>query len=922
MTTNNYNLPTTPHSRKSGSQRGSGLRRIVCLAALVAFYVAGAWAENYDLWVGGVRVTSSNASNITGSDIKAYLSDENGGKASVAYNTSTKTLTLWNVSINRTGTDHHAIENKGIDGLKIVLRGSNYLKAQDSSPIRLDANTTITTTYSGTMGKTEIRGVYEDVVYSAKNSSGYSPSITITDADLEMGSHSSCFDTSCGASLTIKNSTVWAACGSKKDGDCYAVFDFKSLTIQNSTVTLYGYKPEPAIKNLTSLNLGDGMYIDVPSGGKFNSSSKTVVNSSGTAANNVRFKMGLAVNSTNFPDANFRSWISSQSYDSDGYLIPEELKQTSMSPISKSIGKLTGIELFTELTYLNCSNNALTSLDVSKNTKLQTLYCFGNQLTTLNLSQNSSLKNVYCYGNKIRGSYASTFINNLPSTSGATLYFYDSETSTGNSMTSEQVSAAKQKGWSVKQKNSSGNWIDYIGSDAIAINATNFPNTNFRNWVLKQTYGADGYLTPAEIANVVEIDVGNKSISDLTGIKYFTALRRLYCNDNQLKTLNLNKNTVLLQLYCFGNKIYGSSATTLVNSLPTIPQQEGATIYFYNNETSTGNSMTYAQVEVAKGKGWSVKAGTGNRWVDYPGSDVIAIDATNFPDENFRNWLLSQDYGEDGYLTDAEIAGVTEIKVEKMEIESLKGIEYFTALTELHCAYNQLTALDVSKNTALEYLSCYKNELTSLDVTNNTALTDLSCSNNQLKELDVSKNMALTDLSCHHNLLTELDVSNNTALGDLSCQFNQLTSVIVSSTGALRYLTCFKNMIRDENMTALVNSLPVVYDSQYLEGLWVYYDEDSTGNVMTIQQVQAAKAKGWNVWMWDDTTQYLAPYEGQAAAGDTNGDGEVNETDIEIIRNIVLGITPSGDYYEAGADVNGDGTVDIVDVTLLIEMLK
>ena len=41
-----------------------------------------------------------------------------------------------------------------------------------------------------------------------------------------------------------------------------------------------------------------------------------------------------------------------------------------------------------------------------------------------------------------------------------------------------------------------------------------------------------------------------------------------------------------------------------------------------------------------------------------------------------------------------------------------------------------------------------------------------------------------------------------------------------------------------------------------------------------------------------------------------------------IVRNLVLGITPSGDYYEAGADVNGDGTVDIVDVTLLIEMLK
>lgn len=30
----------------------------------------------------------------------------------------------------------------------------------------------------------------------------------------------------------------------------------------------------------------------------------------------------------------------------------------------------------------------------------------------------------------------------------------------------------------------------------------------------------------------------------------------------------------------------------------------------------------------------------------------IAIDAANFPDENFRNYLLSQPYGADGQLTD------------------------------------------------------------------------------------------------------------------------------------------------------------------------------------------------------------------------------------------------------------------------------
>ena len=31
------------------------------------------------------------------------------------------------------------------------------------------------------------------------------------------------------------------------------------------------------------------------------------------------------------------------------------------------------------------------------------------------------------------------------------------------------------------------------------------------------------------------------------------------------------------------------------------------------------------------------------------------IDETNFPDDNFRHYLLEQDYGKDGVLTEAEI---------------------------------------------------------------------------------------------------------------------------------------------------------------------------------------------------------------------------------------------------------------------------
>ena len=36
----------------------------------------------------------------------------------------------------------------------------------------------------------------------------------------------------------------------------------------------------------------------------------------------------------------------------------------------------------------------------------------------------------------------------------------------------------------------------------------------------------------------------------------------------------------------------------------------------------------------------------------------VAINETTFPDDNFRNWVLGQEYGADGILTDEEIAGV------------------------------------------------------------------------------------------------------------------------------------------------------------------------------------------------------------------------------------------------------------------------
>ena len=48
-------------------------------------------------------------------------------------------------------------------------------------------------------------------------------------------------------------------------------------------------------------------------------------------------------------------------------------------------------------------------------------------------------------------------------------------------------------------------------------------------------------------------------------------------------------------------------------------------------------------------------------------------------------------------------------------------------MTHLYCTRNQLTALDVSKNTALTNLDCQENQLTALDLSSNNTLSTLKC---------------------------------------------------------------------------------------------------------------------------------------------------------------------------------------------------
>ena len=183
--------------------------------------------------------------------------------------------------------------------------------------------------------------------------------------------------------------------------------------------------------------------------------------------------------------------------------------------------------------------------------------------------------------------------------------------------------------------------------------------------------------------------------------------------------------------------------------------------------------------------------------------DVSLLTAETMPDGAFRFVILrAYDMNDDGIIDRDEANAIDSIDCSGMHISTLKGVELFPDLTYLDCSGNQLTSLDVSKNTALTELSCADNQLTSLDVSGLTALTNLECDRNQLTSLDVSDCTALTILDCYGNQLTSLDVSGCMTLEDLDCYGNQLTSIDVSKNTALKYLSCSGN---EYHVTAMLN---------------------------------------------------------------------------------------------------------------------
>lgn len=82
---------------------------------------------------------------------------------------------------------------------------------------------------------------------------------------------------------------------------------------------------------------------------------------------------------------------------------------------------------------------------------------------------------------------------------------------------------------------------------------------NFKSYLF-ETYGNE-----FDTDEVKYIDCDYRNISDLTGIEYFHNLQRISCFGNHLRTLNLNNNTSLFEVFCTSNQLTSLNVENCVN---------------------------------------------------------------------------------------------------------------------------------------------------------------------------------------------------------------------------------------------------------------------------------------------------------------------------------------------------------------------
>ena len=571
-------------------------RQNLLLAAILFAAVSAFGATDYGLTVGGVDVTSDNCSNITGEHIEKH-SSATDDEYYIKYDPATKTLTFKNILIERTGSYNRAILNEDVDGLKIVFLGKNELSAEDSSPVRLNNNTTITVPEGGKLrvgggdedgitvgnGKTLIFDNVYDCSVSASNSNGIEGATG-------------------KENLIVRNNSCVRAGGYGENHN--GVYDFASLTVSDSYFDVVGYAY--AIEKLGSFT-HKGAYPIVMGTG-YNASAKRF------GAYWAQIAVGVCRNDeTVFPDANFRQTLYEfaknpssgivEGFPYHYYTYPVGaytgyIKEwVKMDLAGKSIANLKGIEHFYNLQTLICNDNQLTSVDLTKNVKLSTLNLSNNSLSTIDLSKNKELNTLALRNNKLESLDVTNNVN------------LQSLHVNNNLLTEINLAA---------------NWmLEYLDINDNKLNTLNL-----------------------SYAEYLEVNCQNNKLTEIS----VGDIERLNCSNNNLTGLKFDaySGVKFKYLNCSDNAINGANVQQFVDKLPTPSASNNAELVFKSSSDTEQNSMSQEQALTVMGKNWTLKRTNGNIYLGEQSTSIESIETDagngNAPRYNLMGQPVDKNY--------------------------------------------------------------------------------------------------------------------------------------------------------------------------------------------------------------------------------------------------------------------------------------
>ena len=227
------------------------------------------------------------------------------------------------------------------------------------------------------------------------------------------------------------------------------------------------------------------------------------------------------------------------------------------------------------------------------------------------------------------------------------------------------------------------------------------PDANFEQALIDEGYDSgplDGNVLTSNISGILNLDIKNRGITNLTGIEDFSALKNLDCSGNLLINIDVRPLSNLQILWCFENQITNLNVDQNI-SLTALRCEN-------NKLTSLNLSNNINLVDLACEQ-----------------NKITTIDVSNSVSLNrFQcgNNLLNT-----------------------LDVSTNANLSY------LSCEQNQLTSLNLLNNNQLSLLNCFNNQITELDLTRNPNLTDVNCSTNQLCSLNLnnSSNSTITDVN-------------------------------------------------------------------------------------------------------------------------------------------------------------------------------